>query len=88
MGSKVKHEHDVWNVTHAPRYAHDCSRCKYSWNCAPSCVCEIELKMRHKVIPLTETPLNVKLWANQFAHKAWEGAKAGTYGIPYPELEV
>jgi len=82
-----KHKHDVWNVTHAPRYPHDCSRCKFSWNCAPSCVCQIQLMVKYGNKSFTETPLNVKLWANQFAHKSWEGAELGTYAIPYPELE-
>jgi hypothetical protein len=98
--SRAKHEHDVWNVEHNPRYPHDCSRCKFSWNCGPSCACELQHQLKyHKLgckssrsssyAHLTEAPMNVKLWANQFTHDDWKDHNPfnTAYGLPYPELE-
>ena len=91
--SRAKHEHDVWNVEHNPRYPHDCSRCKFSWNCGPSCVCELQNQLKYGTsiyyANLTEAPMDVKLWANQFTHDDWKDHNPhdANYGLPYPELE-
>lgn len=96
---RAKHKHDVYKVEHNPRYPHDCSRCKFSWNCGPSCVCELQNQLKHmnndpnyrpaSYENLTEAPMDVKLWANQFTHDDWKDHNPDNlpYGLPYPELE-
>lgn len=77
---------------HAPRYPHDCGRCKYSWCCGPPCVCQIQLNRKYGKNSLPEAPMDVKLAANAYTHNYWkthrpEDYEKKIYALPYPELE-
>jgi hypothetical protein len=41
------------NVEHKPRWPFDCTRCKFSWCCGPTCACGVAQEL-----PLTSTPKN------------------------------
>jgi hypothetical protein len=30
-------------TTHSPRFQYDCGRCKFNWNCGPTCACALLL---------------------------------------------